>query len=66
MVYESLQRCADKEELKKYLDSDTVNGEIKNRYAEQVRDFKAGKFPASAWKGAPSSPAYCLYMMYEE
>ena len=66
LVQDSLKRCADKDELQRYLVSDTVNDEIKIRYPEDVEDYKNGRFPSTAWEDAEASVAYCLYMMYEE
>ena len=66
MVYEDLQRCADKDKLKEYLESDTANDEIKDRYTKAVRDYKNGRLRDIAWGGKEDSVAYCLYMMYEE
>lgn len=64
MLYNNLKRCADADELREYLDSDTVNDLIKTRYPDDVDDYKNGKFPDISWAGAERSAAYCLYLMF--
>lgn len=62
----SLRLDATGEKLQKYLDSDTVNDEIKVRYPADVESYKKKHFRDVVWKDAEASVAYCLYMMYEE
>lgn len=59
-----LEKCATGEDVETYLASDTVQKEIHSRYAKDIRDIQAGKFPPSAFEDCMDSVGYCLFMMY--
>lgn len=63
-VYTYLKQSEGEEETQAYLNSDTVNELIKDRYSRAVRDYKSGKLLDVAWGGNEASAAYCLYLMF--
>lgn len=64
-LLEDLPR-ATKTGFNNFINSEEIKDVVNRRYKSYVNEYKNGRFPGTAWKGAEASLAYCLYMMYRE
>lgn len=63
--FKGLSQTVSEEDANAYLDGDEAQGEIRNAYDQNVKQFEAGEITREVFMvGGVSSVGYCLYMMY--